>query len=400
MLLGAADALDLDEVEDLHRVRIAAYTPLDVVDHALGREPLAHAPRRRAGPARAPQRLVARNPSQRGRESARRRRPARASPVSPSSTTVDVPPAFGGHDRHAGGERLDRDDRRALVRRDEEERVERARTTRRRRGDSRGSGSAIGRRRATARALPPPRGPRRRRSARAWRRTRPSAIVRTRSSGRLIAVRRPIQPTTNVSAPAPISARARFASRPCSRRSRVEVEAVPHDDELRRGRDAVPDQIVPHLVADRDQARRSIRANAALDEAEDALAPWVEVPAQYVAVVFVDDRARTRASASGRSRDAPDRAGLGGMRVDDVGSLRAGSAGAARGSRARPPAATVALECGHAARTAHRARPRRLHRLLAVGNRPRDDDRVVSARALSRRELEHARARRRRGSGV
>ena len=78
--------------------------------------------------------------------------------------------------------------------------------------------------------------------------------VRTRSSGRLIAVSRPAQPTTNVvlfdaqlasnAAPSLVVGRAPLG----------EVEAVGNDDEAARRRDAERDEVVADFVADRDQS--------------------------------------------------------------------------------------------------------------------------------------------------
>ena len=119
--------------------------------------------------------------------------------------------------------------------------------------------------------------------------------VRTRSSGRLIAVSRPAHRTTNVSSPAPISSR--IARRAFS-------SASPHvggRSRRERRRSAVPgdaeaDELVTHLVADGDERSRRV-GKQAFDPAEDALPAPAEVAAEDVAVVGVDD-----ARAGGRSR--------------------------------------------------------------------------------------------------
>ena len=116
-----------------------------------------------------------------------------------------------------------------------------------------------------------------------------------RSRGRLIAVSRPAQPIANVSV-----ADAELAS---SARARVvvglaplgDVDAVVHDREPMRWSDAHPHEIVAHLLADGDQRAGETGENP-LDRPEEALPALVEVAAQDVAVVGVDDRPRPRAA--------------------------------------------------------------------------------------------------------
>ena len=139
-----------------------------------------------------------------------------------------------------GGERLDRHDGRALVRRRQEQRVEEARSTARRRAGSRRracrarSPSSCARR-STARGRA-----RRRRGRAAPRRPAPRSPANAASTSgtRLIAVIRPIQPTTNASGGHAEERAAAAARRP--RRSviaAVEVDPEPdHGELLRRAR--------------------------------------------------------------------------------------------------------------------------------------------------------------------
>ena len=94
--------------------------------------------------------------------------------------------------------------------------------------------------------------------------------MRTRSSGRLIAVSRPAQPTTNVAVVGP-SSRA-DPRRACSSASlhAGQVEAVGDDDEALGRCDAEADEVVAHLVADGDERLGRV-GEQPLDPAEDAL---------------------------------------------------------------------------------------------------------------------------------
>ena len=166
------------------------------------------------------------------RRAPRRRRRARAAPSRRRRRRVRVPPASVATTGTPAGERLDRDDRRAFVRRREQEARRTRRTTSP--GRRRSREAARGRRRRGSPASARPRhGARRRPRARARCRRTPAA-TRTRSSGRLIAVSRPAQPITNVVSSTPSSARCARARARATADARVEIEAVRDDGELVR----------------------------------------------------------------------------------------------------------------------------------------------------------------------
>ena len=140
------------------------------------------------------------------------------------------------------------------------------------------------------------------------------ASVRTRSSGRLIAVSRPAQPTTNVLRPRPSSRsharRASSSALPHAGRSKPygnDDEAVePARRRSRRGRRA--------LRHSRRPGRRW-RGRAAARSSGRPARRLAEVAAQDVAVVGVDDRARPGRPERGRRADPwrrPSRCGCGG----------------------------------------------------------------------------------------
>ena len=109
--------------------RISPVQPFDVVDHPLGREALAHPSAPRLAES-SPQVVVGAQALAGARRARRRRRPVRAVRSRRRRRPCRCRRRRSRRPAHRG-ERLDRDDRRAFVRRGEEERVERARTTRR-----------------------------------------------------------------------------------------------------------------------------------------------------------------------------------------------------------------------------------------------------------------------------
>ena len=124
--------------------------------------------------------------------------------------------------------------------------------------------------------------------------SRTARSVRTRSSGRLIAVSRPAQPIDERRRRrAPSSARSARARFLVGRAPRRQVEAVRDDREPLGRSDPEADEVVAHLVAHGDERAGRAREHA-LDQPEDALPPRREVAAEHVAVVGVDDRPRPR----------------------------------------------------------------------------------------------------------
>jgi len=96
----------------------------------------------------------------------------------------------------------------------------------------------------------------------------------------------------------------------------VEIDAESDDRELLCGRHPERHEVVAHLGADGDEARRT-PGQGPLECAEEGGRRWVEVAAQHVAVEGVDDDRRSRAAGEARCQ-APDRAGLRRVRVQDV----------------------------------------------------------------------------------
>ena len=126
---------------------------------------------------------------------------------------------------------------------------------------------------------------------------------------------RPTQPTTNASCGDAVQAPVVELGRRVSE-ALVERDPEPDDRELLARRDAVLDELVPHLRAHRDQDVGLSREDA-LDLAEERRASGAEVALQDVAVERVDDDRRP-AAACGHGRGARERPGLRGVRVEDV----------------------------------------------------------------------------------
>ena len=257
MLLGAADPLHLGQVQHLHASRILRYRRSTSSDHPLGREPIAHpacafgAQALRAEPASARSRS-------RCAASARTSPIGARSPVSPSSTTVPRAAGVGRDDGHAGGERLDRDDRRALVGRRQEERVERG-VPRAEVVDVAEKPHAIGDAEGRARAARPRRAARRPRRATSAASGHAGASTRIRSSGpldlgqpagpadherRRRARLRRVEPR----GPAPTSRSVASRSNPYGMTANLSRGATPKAHE-----------VVAHLVADRDERVGRVR---------------------------------------------------------------------------------------------------------------------------------------------
>src|SRR5205823_14062242 len=100
------------------------------------------------------------------------------------------------------------------------------------------------------------------------------------------------------------------------RDSLVEFDPEADHGEALTRRDSERDEVVPDLRADGDQRRRS-RGEPALQEPEEERAKRSEVAAENVTVEGVDDDRRSLRSCEER-RDPSDRAGLGGVRVEDL----------------------------------------------------------------------------------
>ncbi len=96
----------------------------------------------------------------------------------------------------------------------------------------------------------------------------------------------------------------------------LEVDPEPDHHELVCRRDTERDEVVSHLRPDRDEPCR-VPGECALGLAEEARADRVEVPAEHVTVVGVDDHRRPRVACEQRGR-ATDRARLGRVGVQDV----------------------------------------------------------------------------------
>ena len=131
-----------------------------------------------------------------------------------------------------------------------------------------------------------------------------AASVRTRSSGRLIAVSRPAQPTRNVSGEAEPPRRVARCG-PVAALQMREVEPVRDHVDRVRGRDAERDEIVAHLVADGDEGTRPA-GEPSLDLDEQPFPARAEVAPEDVAVEGVDGRpagaaALVSSAAVGRS---------------------------------------------------------------------------------------------------
>ena len=314
--LGAADAGQLVQVQDLHR--------------SAGTRPRARRPSARSrsgadvrgarGAEPRPQRRIARELDEPRARAPRRRRLGAGSRSRPRRRPSPVPPARVATTGPLGGERLDRDHRRSLVRGRQQRGVDGRVPARGSAAGSRRSGCD---RRPRARARAPPS-----RAASSPSPTTTSTAstpssstacsVRTRSSGRLIGVSRPAQPIANVSSLSPSSA---ADARSRARRSSLHVRQVEpvRDDREASGR-ATPkrDEVVAHLLADRDERRRCAWASSALDPRGRRAPSAGEVAAQDVAVVGVDDR-RGRALPGEQGREPAGRARLGRVRVQHVG---------------------------------------------------------------------------------
>ena len=126
-------------------------------------------------------------------------------------------------------------------------------------------------------------------------RARSSRNASSTSSTRLIAVMRPIQPTTKRSGGTPNSA-AQLARDPRRCPSTRASSAIPRRMTLNCSarRDAERDEVVAHLRADGDEARRRAREPPLDRRGSAAVASRAEVAAQDVAVEGVDDDRRPR----------------------------------------------------------------------------------------------------------
>ena len=165
-----------------------------------------------------------------------------------------------------------------------------------------------------------------------------------------------------------------------------DVDAVVHHREPMRWGDAHPHEIVAHLLADGDEHAREM-CETPLDRPEEALPALVEVAAQDVAVVGVDDRARPR-PAREQGRQPACGARLCRVRVQDVGAFPPDDRAEAedrRGVRSRRKRPLQRRQLEH-------VRPELvgdvLHRLLAEGERAGDDGHVVSPQLLCVRDVE------------
>ena len=192
------------------------------------------------------------------------------------------------------------------------------RTMPRRRGDTRAAANDRSLR-VTARVLRRPDGPRRRRSGRRQSR---------RARGDPHEIERPLDRGQSTDPPDDecvfrgadlVSSTSTFLG--CRRCPRIEVEPVPHHIELLGWGDVVADQVVPHFVADRDQAIRQM-GKATLDQTKDLLDGWARSSRS-------EHGHGTRAppprsgTTECRGCDASDCACLGGVRVHHVGLLTA-----------------------------------------------------------------------------
>jgi hypothetical protein len=163
------------------------------------------------------------------------------------------------------------------------------------------------------------------------------------------------------------------------------LDAEAEDGELLRRSHAESDEVVAHLGADRDEHRRP-PCERPLQDAERRRRRTAEVATQHVAVERVHDH-RGAGRPRGESRDASDRARLGGVRVEDRRSL-------ATDERGKPDdRAQVAQGGDLAVQLVQRddrdaALPRDLrHRFLAAGERARDERRVVAAGREALRQI-------------
>ena len=93
-----------------------------------------------------------------------------------------------------------------------------------------------------------------------------------------------------------------------------QVDAGCHHVELLQTADAGRDEVIAHLSADGDEARRASRESAFRDH-DRVRGRGVEVPTEQVSVVRVDRRRDSREAC----RDAAQHPGLGLVRVHDVG---------------------------------------------------------------------------------
>ena len=110
---------------------------------------------------------------------------------------------------------------------------------------------------------------------------------------------------------------ARALARSCRRiDTLLELDAQADDGELLGRCDAERDEVVAYLRADGHERGRR-RGERALEEAEEASAHWVEIATENVAVEGVHRDRRFRVTREERG-DPPDGAGLRGVRVQDV----------------------------------------------------------------------------------
>ena len=167
----------------------------------------------------------------------------------------------------------------------------------------------------------------------------------------------------------------------------VEVESVRDDDELGSRRDAEAHEVVTYLVAHRDECVGRVRKRT-FREPIRPLAPRGEVPTQDVAVVGVHDCTGTRAAGNERGHAAGG-AGFRGVRVQDVRPALAQQPVDRSGRRGIVPRRDLTPQFGDMAIGHAELLREVLHRRLAGRDRPGDDQHVMPESLLSRRELEH-----------
>ena len=313
MLLGAADALHLRHVQDSHPPRISRVDSADPVDHPCRREALAHAGGARGAERGAQRGLCLQLPQpacQLGDVPDRRQVPGLA--VVDDRTGAARVCRYHGH---SCCECLDRDHRRALVRRCEQEGIERPVP-----GadvvdvaedanpltdaellcqllDGRPELSVTGQHQHASR----------------------HELGGAHEIERALDLRQAAGPADHERVVADVQFGTLDRAGRCSwSDTLVEIEAVVDHRNLRRGRDAKANEIVTDLVADRDDAIGAARERT-FDRSEHALAPVVEIAGEHVTVKRVHDG--RRAGPAGHERcEASRRAGLRGVRVQHIGA--------------------------------------------------------------------------------
>ena len=350
MLLGAADPLHLRRVQHLHASRILRYRRSTSSTIRCGREPIAHPACAFGAQPRAQSGIGAQSLEVRGerRNVADRRQEPRLAVVDHRAGAA----RRRRDDRHAGGERLDRNDRSALVGRRQEKRVERG-VPRAEVVDVAEKPNALGDTEGLRELLD-------------LGSELPVSGQHQHRLGQQLQHANQITGTLDLGQPPGPTDHERIAEPGCGASSltglrrrvdpSVEVEPVRDDDELGTRRDAEAHEVVAHLVAHRDECVGRVRERT-FREPIRPLAPRSEVPTQDVAVVGVHDCAGPRAAGNERGHTAGG-AGLRGVRVQDVRPAFAQQPRGSSGSlRHRPAARSHAAVRGHGD-TARRAAPR------------------------------------------